>query len=1198
MRYLFGECTLDTEQYVLYRADHALPLQPKVFQVLHYLLTHRDRVIAKVELSGQVWPQQFISDATLEGVIKAVRHAVGDDGRTQWCIQTRRGQGYRFVAPVALMPGAETPLLAVRHSLAPVEGGTLAPPGPPASVSMPRPTLPDAERRQLTVMGCDLGGGTTRAGQLDPEDLREVLQAYREMCTEVIAPFGGHLATCLGDAVLVYFGYPQAQDDAPQQAVRAGLRMIEAIARLPTRLTQTWGIQLAGRVGIHTGLVVAGALGVGDARDPQAIVGEAPTLAARLQALAAPHTVVLSAATARLVEGYFTLETLGLQVLPGVARPVPVYRVVGESAAQTRLDVARTRGLTPLVGREPEVALLLERWGLVKDGLGQVVLLSGEPGIGKSRLVQVLHERVAGEPSTRLVCRCASSWQHSALYPVIDLWQRTLQWQRDDTPDAKLQKLEGVLAQSGVALPEVVPLLASLLSVSLGERYPPLALTPERQKQKTLETLLAVLLALAAHRPVLFIVEDLHWVDPSTLAWLDLLIDQVPTARICLILVFRPDFHPSWAPYAHLIALTLSRLPRPQVERMIAGLTRGKALPAAVRQQLVVRTDGVPLFVEELTKMVLESGWLREQEDHYDLTEPLSPLAIPATLHDSLLARLDRLGSVKAVAQLAATIGRAFPYEVLQAIAPVDEAYLQQALARLVTAEVLYQRGLPPQATYVFKHALLQEAAYASVLKGTRRRYHQQLVQVFATRFPEIADTQPELLAQHATAAGLSAQAVGYWLRAGQRAIGRSAYVEALSHLTQGLEVVQTLPATRERTQHELGLQTAVGAAVIAMKGYAAPEVEQAYTRARALCQHLGDTARLLRVLLGLQAFYVVRGQFQTARELGEQCLALVQHEPNPTRLLHVHYALGVTWYHLGAFVAARAHLEQGMALAEAPHHRPPPHLQDPGVICLAYGAWALGMLGYPAQALARVQDARRLAEERAHPFSLAFALHCVSCVHHFRREAQDTQEQTQALMTLATDQGFPFWQAYATVVHGWALVARGRDEGLTYMQQGLGTWQALGAEVGRTWGLGLLAEAYGRVGQPEAGLTVLADALAGVARTGERFWEAELYRLQGVLLLQARVPRPASARVAASARLHPTDLAAEACFHQALTIARRQQAKSWELRAALSLSRLWQQQGKRAAAYELLAPIYGWFTEGFDTADLKDAKALLDALA
>jgi class 3 adenylate cyclase len=563
---------------------------------------------------------------------------------------------------------------------------------------------PEAERRQLTVLFCDLVDSTPLSAQLDPEELREVVRAYQATCAEVIQRFDGHIAQYLGDGLLVYFGYPQAHEDDAQRAVRSGLGLVEAVGRLKAALQQDRGIRLAVRVGIHTGLVVVGEIG-GRGRRERLALGETPNLAARIQGLAEPDTVVISAATQRLVEGYVECRDLGPHALKGFATPVHAYHVLGESPAQSRLDVAAARGLTPLVGREQEAALLLERWAQVKDGMGQVVLLSGEAGIGKSRLVQVLKEYVVGRPHVRWECRCSPYYQHSALYPVIDVMQWTLQFERDDTPDQKLSKLEGALGQYGVALPEVVPLLASLLSLPLPHRYPPLTLSPQRQRQKTQEAVLTVLLALASQQPLLLIVEDLHWIDPSTLELLSLLIDQVPTARMFALLTCRPEFRSPWPLRSHLTQLMLSRLPRSQVEVMVDHVAGGKALPPEVHQQVVAKTDGVPLFVEELTKMVLESGLLREREDHYELTGPLPPLAIPATLHDSLMARLDRLATVKEVAQLGAILGRAFPYELLQAVSPLDEGPLQHALERLVEAELLYQRGVPPQATYLFKHA-------------------------------------------------------------------------------------------------------------------------------------------------------------------------------------------------------------------------------------------------------------------------------------------------------------------------------------------------------------------------------------------------------------------------------------------------------------------------------------------------------------
>jgi len=593
----------------------------------------------------------------------------------------------------------------------------------PASSSAASPTL-EAERRQLTVMFIDLVESTSLSAQLDPEDLREIVRAYQQVCSEVITRFDGHIAQLLGDGLLVYFGYPVAHEDDPQRAVRTGLGILDAMGDLNKKLAQEQGITLALRLGIHTGLVVVGAMG-GGGRQEQLALGETPNIAARIQGLAEPNTMVISDATSRLVQGYFDCQNLGVQTLRGVAESLPVYRVLSESGATSRLDVAVTRGLTPLVGRESEVTLLRERWEQAKAGHGNVVLLTGDAGIGKSRLVQILKEHVANQLHMRWECRSSEYYQNTALFPVTDLFQRLLQFHAEDTPDTKLEKLEHALSQYKLPLAETVPLFAPLLSLPLPEdRYAPLALSPQRQRQKTLESIVAILLELAEHQPVLFIMEDLHWTDPTTLELLNLVIEQIPTTSILTVLTCRSHFQPSWSHRSYLSEVAIHRLSQPQIERMSTQVAGGKTLPHAVMQQIIERTDGVPLFVEELTKAILESGQLKVLNGHYEFTGSLSTFAIPATLQDSLMARLDRLVTAKAVAQYAAVIGRQFAYPLLQTVSQVDELTLQRELGRLVEAELVYQRGVPPQATYTFKHALIQDAAYASLLKSTRQQYH------------------------------------------------------------------------------------------------------------------------------------------------------------------------------------------------------------------------------------------------------------------------------------------------------------------------------------------------------------------------------------------------------------------------------------------------------------------------------------------
>jgi predicted ATPase len=865
---------------------------------------------------------------------------------------------------------------------------------------------------------------------------------------------------------------------------------------------------------------------------------------------------------------------------------MPVFCVLGPGEPASDEAEPSPTHLPFLVGREEELGLLLRRWEQSKAGLGQVVLLSGEAGIGKTALVEVLRAHVARESHTHVGFRGSPYHAHSALYPVIEHVKRVLRLDRHDSPETALDKLERALQGYRLPQAEVIPLLAALLAVPLPEgRYPILTLTPQQQRQQTLDALVAWLVAEAERRPVLAVYEDVHWADPSTLELLGMLVEQSPTVPMLHVLAFRPDFVPPWPPRSHITPLTLNRLGRPQVEALIRHLAGGKVLPGEVVQHLVTRTDGVPLFVEELTKTVLESALVRQEGPSYVLTGPLASVPIPATLHDALMARLDRLPAAKAVAQLGAVLGREFAYALIQALMPLDEASLQARLGQLVAAELLYQRGRPPHATYIFKHALIQDAAYQSLLKSTRQQVHQQVAQALEAQFSETVATQPELVAQHYTEAGCTEQAIAYWQRAGQQARQRSADPEAVQHLTIGLELLVTLPETPVRAQQELDLQIALGPALMATKGHAAPEVEQTYARAQALCTQVGETPQLFPTLRGLCRFYRNRGVLPTARELGEQLYRLAQHEAEPTHLLEAHEVLGDTLFYLGEYAAARTHLEQGSALIDPAVQRTLVLHYDtvPGVRCLALAAQPLWCLGYPAQAMHRCQEALTLAQELGHPQSLVMARYYTAFLHQRRRETPAVQAQAEAFLTLAIVQGFPFFVGNGTYWRGWALAMQGHGEaGLMQLHQGTAAVAAMGQTISQSLGLVLLAEAAGHAGRSAEGLRLLAEAQAVFETSGRGDMLTEVYRLQGELLLRQTTPDTAQA---------------EACFQQSLAIARRQQAKSWELRAAMSLSRLWQQQGKRAAAHELLAPIYGWFTEGFDTADLQDAKALLEEL-
>ena len=1067
----------------------------------------------------------------------------------------------------------------------PVSQAVDAPTAEPSS-SAPAPqskeAIPAGERRQLTVMFCDLVGSTALSEQLDPEELQTVVRMYQEVSAQVIERYDGYIAQYLGDGLLVYFGYPIAHEDDAARSIRTGLEIVSALDQARSQFPQPVRV----RIGIHTGPVVIGQMG-GGSRHEQLALGETPNVAARVQGKAEPDQVIISAATQRLVAGLFKTEERGRHALKGISSPQALYQVMAESAVHNRFEVAVQAGLTPLVGREHELGIFNERWRQAQAGHGQAVLISGEPGMGKSRLVQELKEHLVSQETTQMTFQCSPYHQNSALYPVIEHWQRLLPFTSEDTPQTKLDKLQQTLEHYLFPQAETFSLFAALLSLPHPESSTHVTTSPQKQKELTQAALMAWLIEEAERAAVVCIWEDLHWVDPSSLELLTLCLDQIPTARMLVLLVFRPEFSSPWGTRSYLSQLPLSRLDRSHVEGMVERITGGRALPSEVVEQVATKTDGVPLFVEELTKSIVESDLVRAVNNHYELIAPLSTFTIPATLHDSLMSRLDRLTTAKEVVQLGATIGREFSYTLLQAVSPLDVQSLQHSLQQLVKAELVYQRGVLPQAHYLFKHALIQDTAYQSLLKSTRQRYHQQTAQVLERQFPETVETQPELVAHHYTEARSPTQAIPYWQQAGQRAVQRSANVEAVSHLTMGLELLKTLPDTSDRAQQELSLQLAIGPPLWILQGSGASAVRATYNRALELCRQLGETPQLLPTLLGLRATYVAQGDYRTARELSEQCLRLAQSVQDKNLLMQSHLGMGAILMYLGEFAPAREHLEQAYTLYDPQQHNPRVSRtsQDPGVVSLTNLAWTLWFLGYPEQAVKKGPEALALARDISHPFSLGWAFNLAAKVHLFRQEAPLVQEQAEAMLKLAADQDIPYWATEGTMMRGWALAEQKKEtEGIAEMCQGLTAWRDMGMRLVASFFLAFPIEAYRRTGQIKKGQQALTEALTLVDNSGERIYEAELYRLKGTLTLVSKGQSP-KAKV---------EEEAEECFRKAIAVARQQQAKSLELRAVMSLARLWQQQGKKEEARKMLSDIYSWFTEGFDTKDLQEAKALL----
>lgn len=1049
----------------------------------------------------------------------------------------------------------------------------------------------EAERRQVTMMFCvcDLFQSSEFLEEIDPEDQHRMLREYQKVCDEIIEEFNGTLVQSGNEGVLVCFGYPITQEYSTRRAVQAALKLQER-ARSLTADRKRKHLKLIPWIGIHTGPVVIGeSVGEGSGHDSISIVGEPRSIVTRLDQLAEPGMVLVSEATKRLTAGYFDFESLGAIRLKGLSQKLEFFRVTGERHIISRIGQAADRGeLTPLTGRDQEVGLLHDRWDQSVEGMGQIVLLIGEAGLGKSRLVYTIKEYVIAEQEphdeSQFVVEwfCSPLYTNSSFYAARDYFERLLNFQPDDVLVSRIDRLVEHLREISLDGDEEVAIFASLLLLPLDGRFPEPEISPDKRRQRTIELLQDWLRQMSSRRPILFIVEDLHWIDPSTLEFLEYHVAQGPGDRVLSILTFRPEFQTPWSSLGHQTQVALNRLTKRQVAEMMQRKSGLNTIPQHIVQTVIDRTDGVPLFVEEFTTMVLETGTLREVDGETEISASFPVKEIPSTLQDLLLARLDRMASDMDIVQLASVLGREFSHELIRAVTELDEAELQRELEKLIKAEILFQKGRPPRSVYVFKHALIQDAAYQSLLKNKRQQFHLRVAMALQAEFPETAENDPSLLALHFTEAGETERAIRYWQKAAALAAERSAHAETIGCVNRGLALVESIEEIQRRDELELGLQVPLGAALVSTRGYAAPEVGPVYDRARELCERIGDKWNSFIVLFGIWAWRLVRDELVQSLGLSEEIMALAESLDDPGIMMEAHHVPANSLYYLGDFEAAQRHCKDGFALYDENRCRMHCHRsgQNSGVTLQSYWSLVLWHLGYPDQALERIGSAMKLADHLKHPFSQCYSLHFSAWVHQYARLGKETLRFADAEQKLADSHGFAFWSATSRLYRSSALLLLDRvEEALELVLKGLETIKATGAALSLPYYNSFLAEAQRRSGQLYEAMRTLDESLEIADRTQDRYYEAELFRLKGELLLEQSADASE----------------VEQCFEKSLEIARVQRAKSWELRTATSLARLRKQQGRAAQGRAVLAEIYGWFHEGFTTPDLVAAKSLLD---
>jgi class 3 adenylate cyclase/predicted ATPase len=1158
----FGDAELDIDRRELRCGGKSVPVEPQAFDLLLYLVRHRDRVVGKEELLRAVWGGRIVSDGALSVRLAAVRQALGDSGATQRLIRTYPRKGLRFIAEVR-EETTPSPLL---------QGG-----GPPNNIADGAAAEPceTVERRQLTIMACGLV-----AAALDPEDHHGLLREYHAAVTEEVGRFGGYIVNVTGGGNLVYFGYPEAHEDDAERAVRAALALRERVGRLGSAAGP-----LGIRIGTATGLVVVGGrIGVGGAAE-HCVVGEPPELAIRLQATAEPGAILIDEKTRRLVGGIFEYSERGLQEVRGIGGRISVCQILRPSQTPSRFEALRGSAVTPLVGREEETELLLRRWARAKAGDGQVVLISGEPGIGKSRLMAALQQRIGSAPHACIHYFCSPHLQDSVFYPVVAQLERAAGFERNDEPETRLDKLESLLAANSPP-PGAIALIAELLSVPGGDRYPRPDLTPRRKKEQLFAALLRQLDGVSRRQPVLMIFEDLHWIDPTSREFVDELIERAGRFPVLLILTFRPEFGAPWIGQPGVTALILNRLGRADSTALVTCLIKDQgSLPRQTIAEIVEHTDGVPLFLEEMTKAVLEIGY----DPVATASAAASSLGIPVTLHASLLARLDRLGpGARQVAQIAAAIGREFSYELLFAAGgALGEPSLNEGLQRLVESGLVFQHGAPPEATYVFKHALIQDTAYSTLLRPIRQNIHQRIAEALEARFSSLIDAQPQIAAYHFSGASQTEKAVAYWHRAGEVSVAKSAVREADIQLRRGLALLRSLPESSERKRRELDFHITLTSALMGAKGYADPEMGALLERSQQLLRETSCVGSPLHfsVLYGIWVVAYVGANAKRLLDLAREFESLAESQPSSGPRLIGHRMLGASLMVVGNYREALPHLALAASLYQPDEHRELAfrYGQDLGVTALCYLAWALWHNGYLDQAALMAGRAIRHAREFEHPHTLVYTLWHAATVAILGQDAARVARLASEVVAISAEHGFTMWLAYGEVFAGWAAAHRGEvTAGVARMRTGIVEAAATGAKLFEPLFLGLLAEGLMLGSRTAEALARLDEAVVAAARTGNVAVVADLWRSRGTVLQNLGA--------------HNNNQA-ESAFAQAIAEARRQGSRFYELRAATSLARLWRDQRRGADARDLLVPIYGWFNEGLDTADLKEARAMLDEL-